>query len=84
MEEDGLRCKNFTSCEEDKDDNDLARSQFVTARNNNEEETLDLAWCQNVTSIMQTKGIKGGITSLPYAFNEQGVLYESRIRQKLH
>ena len=32
-----------------------------------------LSRSQNVTAIMQTTGIKGGRTSLPYAFTEQGI-----------
>ncbi len=39
----------------------------------NEEEVERISRCKNFTSIMQTKGIKGGRTSMPYAFTEQGI-----------
>ncbi len=39
----------------------------------NEKEVETLSRCQNVTTIMQTTGIKGGRVYLPYAFAEQGI-----------
>ena len=37
------------------------------------EEIAEISRSQNVTTIMQTKGIKGGRVYLPYAFTEQGI-----------
>ena len=37
------------------------------------DELMKLSMCKNFTAIIQTIGIKGGRTSLPYAFTEQGV-----------
>ena len=39
----------------------------------NEEEVKRISRCKNFTSIMQTKGMKGGRTSFPYVFTEQGI-----------
>ena len=41
------------------------------------EETEYLSRSQFVTSIMQTKGMKGGRTYYPYAFTEQGIYNQS-------
>lgn len=38
-----------------------------------EYEVLEISRCKNSTSIMQGPGIKGGRTSLPYAFTESGI-----------
>ena len=37
------------------------------------EEVKQISMSQNVMTIMQTKGIKGGRVYLPYAFTEQGI-----------
>ena len=37
------------------------------------EEVAQISVWKNSTAIMQTKGIKGGRTTLPYAFTEQGI-----------
>ena len=37
------------------------------------DETSFISRCKNFTAIMQEPGIKGGRTSLPYAFTEQGI-----------
>ena len=37
------------------------------------DEVVEISRCKNYTTIMQTKGIKGGRVYLPYAFTEQGV-----------
>lgn len=39
----------------------------------NQEDLNQLSRCKNFTPIMQTKGIKGGRTSYPYVFTEQGI-----------
>lgn len=39
----------------------------------NQEDIDQLSRCKNFTSIMQTKGTKGGRTSFPYAYTEQGI-----------
>jgi len=39
----------------------------------NQSEAEQLSRCKNFTSIMQTKGVKGGRTTFPYVFTEQGV-----------
>ena len=37
------------------------------------DEISEISKSQNVITIMQTKGVKGGRVSLPYAFTEQGI-----------
>ena len=39
----------------------------------NQEEVEQISRCKNFTTIMQVKGIKGGRTSFPYVFTEQGI-----------
>ena len=41
------------------------------------EETENLSRCNFCTSIIQTKGMKGGRTYYPYAFTEQGIYNQS-------
>ncbi len=38
-----------------------------------QEEVEQISRCKNFTSIMQVKGVKGGRTSFPYVFTEQGI-----------
>ena len=62
------RCQNVTTIESE----EISRSQIVTAKND-EIETEQISMWKKSTAIMQTKGMKGGRTSLPYAFTEQGI-----------
>ena len=39
----------------------------------NQKEVEQISRCKNSTSIMQTKGVKGGRTTFPYVFTEQGI-----------
>ena len=49
-------------------------SKFPDARFQlNDEGMSEISRCKNFTTIMQTKGIKGGRVYLPYAFTEQGI-----------
>ena len=58
------RSQNVTSIEKE-----LSRCQNVTSM----EQNTNVSRFQNGTSIMQTKGTKGGRVYYPYAFTEQGV-----------
>ena len=74
------RCKNFTTIKSPMESEDLVRSKNLTSRNaecekstNSSMESEEISVSQNVTSIMQAKGMKGGRTYRPYAFTEQGI-----------